>query len=548
MLLFLLLALTGWEDPFLLNTNGTSDTGLDGGPRIILDHSGVFHAVWISTEDLNGTAGQDWDIFYAFDDGSGWNTPELLNINGNSDAGQDTSAGILCDSFGTLHAIWQSDENLNGTSGTDKDIFYASNNGSGWTFPILVNVNGNSDSRPDEAPRMIIDSYGTLHAVWFSYENLNGTAGLDADIFYATNSGSGWTAPIVLNTNGMTDSGGDYFPVIIEDASKTLHVVWCSEEDLGGVTGTDYDIFYASNSGTGWSAPALLNTNGTTDSGLDQSPWIIEDSMGNLHAVWDSMEDLGGTAGTDQDIFYAMNKGSGWSPPVLLNTNGQTDTGADSGVRILEDARGYLCAAWTSNEDLGGIAGTDQDILYAINTGTEWLTPSLLNVNGTADVGYDNSVELLLDYTGMLHAVWQSTENLNGTIGTDDDILTSTLMALPDEVWYTLIMPDTLLAPGETFVLISNSGNPYSDTIPVFEFVILDVYGAYWFWPGWSQNLDMWTGDLGPGGSWTVDILEFDWPSGAGTAQGLRFWGAFLHQGTLDLIAYDMIEWGFFEP
>ena len=51
--------------------------------------------------------------------------------------------------------------------------------------------------------------------------------------------------------------------------------------------------------------PALLNTNATSDSGDDANPQVTTDGAGNWVAVWDSHEDLGGTAGTDADIFVA---------------------------------------------------------------------------------------------------------------------------------------------------------------------------------------------------------------------------------------------------
>ena len=37
--------------------------------------------------------------------------------------------------------------------------------------------------------------------------------------------------------------------------------------------------------GTTWFAPSLLNTNGTSDSGNDFGPQIIEDAGATLHAV-----------------------------------------------------------------------------------------------------------------------------------------------------------------------------------------------------------------------------------------------------------------------
>lgn len=67
------------------------------------------------------------------------------------------------------------------------------------------------------------------------------------------------------------------------------------------------------------SAPALLNTNGVSDSASDYAPEVTTDGVGNWVAVWDSQENLGGTAGMDLDIFVSTstNNGVTWSGPGL---------------------------------------------------------------------------------------------------------------------------------------------------------------------------------------------------------------------------------------
>ncbi|PCJ55406.1 MAG: hypothetical protein COA73_13435, partial [Candidatus Hydrogenedentota bacterium] len=83
----------------------------------------------------------------------------------------------------------------------------------------------------------------------------------------------------------------------------------------------------------------LLNTNGTTDTGPDSDPQVTTDGLGNWVAVWWSYENLGGTAGTDQDIFVATStdNGSTWSAPALLNTNGTTDSSSDRDPQVTTD-------------------------------------------------------------------------------------------------------------------------------------------------------------------------------------------------------------------
>jgi parallel beta-helix repeat protein/predicted outer membrane repeat protein len=391
------------------------DVGPDLNPQIVEDSGGKIHVVWESDEDISG-AGVYSGIYQITDDGSGWSEPNMINP---PNLGADFHPQVIEDS-NTLYAVWESTDNVGG-SGTDYDILFAVNSGSGWSAPELVNTNGTGDSSNDFHPQIVKDSSGTLHAVWHSWGD-TGPTGTDYDVFYASNNGGGWSAPSLLNTNGTSDGlSVDEYPQIIVDSSGKLHAVWHSTANLNDEAGTDYDIFYATNNGGGWSAPNLLNSNGTSDTGTDAYPQIIEDSSGTLHAVWHSSENLDGTAGFDDDIFYASKNGVNWSAPILLNTSGTSDTGDDWDPQIIEASDGSLRAVWESEEDMDE-ADTDYDIFCATNDGFGWSFPSLLNVNGRIDSGDDYLPQIIEDSSGgIFHVVWESNEDLAGA-GTDYDI------------------------------------------------------------------------------------------------------------------------------
>ena len=97
---------------------------------------------------------------------------------------------------------------------------------------------------------------------------------------------------------------------------------------------------------TVWSDPILLNSNGATDEGDDRAPQIILDAGGRLHAVWYSRNDVDG-AGSDADIFCATLTSTGWSDPVLLNTNGASDGGMTELPRLLRTVAAHcmLCGS-----------------------------------------------------------------------------------------------------------------------------------------------------------------------------------------------------------
>jgi len=91
-------------------------------------------------------------------------------------------------------------------------------------------------------------------------------------------------------------------------------------------------------------------------------------------------------------------------------------------------------------------------------------------------------------------------------------------------------------------VLISNM-----DPVPrdVLLYLMLDIYGEYWFAPSWSQDLDCYeiTGLIG---SRSIEILNFLWPDVFSQAEGLYFWSAMLDKKTLYLFGYyDKAEFGY---
>ena len=426
-----------WEPPFAppsaLNTNATSDSGIDSYGEITSDGAGNWVAVWNSNENLGGMAGTDWDVFVATssDNAITWTSPALLNTNGTADLYGDGYAQVATDGSGKWIAVWESSENLGGTAGTDYDIFVATSldNGTTWTAPDLLNSNGASDSGSDSKPRISTDGEGNWVVLWQSGDTLGGTVGIDTDIFVSTSgdNGANWSALAVLNSNATTDSASDSYPELATDGEGNWGAVWHSHEDLGGIAGTDWDIFFATSvdNGTTWTAPDLLNTNGTSDSGADRFAHLAMDSAGNWVAVWHSNENMS-SAGTDTDIFVSSSADSGesWSAPALLNNNASSDSGADTDPQLSTDGLGNWVAVWMSKEDLEGAAGTDKDVLFAtsLDNGATWTNPAILNPNANDDAGDDLYPQVTTDGLGAWLAVWTSVDWLEGTVGFDPDI------------------------------------------------------------------------------------------------------------------------------
>jgi peroxiredoxin len=102
-------------------------------------------------------------------------------------------------------------------------------------------------------------------------------------------------------------------------------------------------------------------------------------------------------------------------------------------------------------------------------------------------------------------------------------------------------IPSPTAGPGEEGIWISTNQGSYGagdlfvlstrvvtlGAVELDQFVVLDVYGSYWFWPSWGTELDSERRSF-PGGELNEELLSFTWPSGAGSATEIRFWAALL--------------------
>ena len=427
----------GYGAPAALNSNADTDAGEDEAPQVATDGAGAWITIWYSNENLGGTAGTDWDIFFSrsTDNGLSWSPAAALNSNADSDSEQDFMADISTDGAGHWVVVWDSAENMGGTIGMDRDIFFtrSTDNGLSWSAVATLNSNATTDMGTDTPQGGINFGSGAWIANWFTNENLAGTAGTDYDIFFSrsTDRGMSWSPVATLNGNADTDAGIDLGPQTATDGAGNWVAVWWSEEDLGGTIGMDKDILVArsADDGVTWTPPAALNGNAGWDSGHDEWPQITTDGAGNWVAVWWSSENLGGTAGTDNDIFVSRSTDNGvsWSAAETLNSNADTDAGSDIRPHITTDGAGNWVAVWWSDEDLGGTAGTDNDIFFSrsADNGVSWSAVATLNTNAETDTETDLRPQVMTDGVGNWLAVWVSEENLGGAVGTDRDIFFS---------------------------------------------------------------------------------------------------------------------------
>ncbi|HPQ39476.1 MAG TPA: hypothetical protein PLV45_03810 [bacterium] len=104
------------------------------------------------------------------------------------------------------------------------------------------------------------------------------------------------------------------------------------------------------------------------------------------------------------------------------------------------------------------------------------------------------------------------------------------------ELGVTIHMPSHSFAPGSacgcTVTICNPDGTTYAGT-PVF--VILDVYGEFFFAPAFS-DFDHYVLDVTPGEHHVEVLPPFTWPAGAGSASGIRFYAGMTDPGIQELI------------
>ncbi len=109
-----------------------------------------------------------------------------------------------------------------------------------------------------------------------------------------------------------------------------------------------------------------------------------------------------------------------------------------------------------------------------------------------------------------------------------------------------LALNKSMFDPGDTFLCSVTISNP-GPAVVVQEYVVLDVYSNYWFWPGWTQEPDYMVRELEAGAYYPgEEIITFTWPEGDSAATGLKFWAAMLNAADGELEGeFSMVEWGY---
>ncbi|MBN1549916.1 hypothetical protein JW979_00545 [bacterium] len=121
----------------------------------------------------------------------------------------------------------------------------------------------------------------------------------------------------------------------------------------------------------------------------------------------------------------------------------------------------------------------------------------------------------------------------------------------PDcETGIKLMLPDNHFTPGDQFYLYAVAGNSDEPVPNTPVFVILEVFGMYFFAPDWveaSQGISYYSRNISTGKTLIEVLPEFAWPP-AGNASDIVFWGAMTDAGITKILGnFDKVTFGWSE-
>ncbi len=128
---------------------------------------------------------------------------------------------------------------------------------------------------------------------------------------------------------------------------------------------------------------------------------------------------------------------------------------------------------------------------------------------------------------------------------TPTPIPTPTATPTPAMSGIDLQLSHEMFHTGDNFICTANLYNTGTEIV-VTEFIALDVYGQFWFWPDWTEDVTFKVRTLEAGAAITGEsVIEFEWPQVQGSARNLKFWAALVDPEGNIFGSYDMVEWGY---
>lgn len=312
-------------------TNVTISANTKASPAFCVDPIGNGISAW--EEDIAGTN----TIFASiYSSSGGWSTPLAISSPGIiSDQVQ-----LCCFPNGDAVAVWRQ------SSGGNFSVWSAMYSfGIGWLAPTQIS----SGSANINEPKVTCSETDTATAAWNNGSNIE----------YAYFNGVSWLSSGTINTSVNIQSDVD----ICEDGAGNAVAVW---DDT--VTGEIKASTFTPPST--WSPGVIISSPGP---GLNDSPTVGCDSMGNAVAVW--YNNLVGGFHFASHYNAATNS---WTPQTTISTNGSNIDASDADICMDADGNALIVMRTTTD----GANNHMEGVLYDSATGT---------FNPSIEIGFSNN-------------------------------------------------------------------------------------------------------------------------------------------------------------
>jgi hypothetical protein len=355
--------------------------------------------------DRNGT-GQDiyiaWDnrprkqVYFSrsTDGGDNWSNPaEIDQPDANNGFATPHNIRVAANDRGTMME-WQVGDPAGSCTQTYQ---WSTDSGASWS-----------------GSQQMLGELGACPQVNQYFESSNGlillATTIQTQIYFMAWNGREWSDPqLQSELSGFQDSE-TYDQVAFgcrkinfESNHDQVYVVGCDTGSGSDIWLTSRSISDVSNwfpTPSSWSKPVEI-ASGTQNY---QTPIIIADSSGDMHAFWTQININSATSTQYAGLFSAKWDGQNWSNPIQVISSPDGDIVNPS---IVIDPAGVLYATWTVQQT--GIAYFSKVVASRANSPTEWVQPVPITP-GNEIVA---SPKIIVDSTGLLTIVYAVPINEN---------------------------------------------------------------------------------------------------------------------------------------
>ncbi len=280
----------------------------------------------------------------------------------------DKGPALDVDPSGTAWLVWTGYDPVDG----DEEIYYCTNDGSGWTAQDTLHGHNSS---ADRYPEISIGSDGVAWVVWYRAQ-ANGER-----LWYSRHENGAWATPAILRTGA--DRYDDY-----DICAATSSDVWVATDGcVDDASGIGILVYHWN--GSEW---AEVWRHGFDTPGYScVAPDVALDSSG---APWVTFA-LSQDAGYHVPIMYTHLTATGWAEADTVN--GDMNNGESSQIVFDGDVPMVM---WTGNN------AATIEIEYSRFEQGEWTAPELVNLPDSTIADYDYVGECVTGPGGEIFATW----------------------------------------------------------------------------------------------------------------------------------------------